>query len=256
MFLTRRDPYLIRFVKLLKKSPILEVEGLPTLNFTSCTDKNTWLWKLMYATWKSKWKYFLHTKETRSKLLAVNSCKSSTVRNQKSLFAQGWHARSFSIFNIIIFHKKTSILIFNIKLFEIVISIFSMKQTSFQYYKAIFNISPSATLQYLPSIYALRVAVKLYIYVFPSWDKWSWKIFDNFLSNINSSYFTSSKQHWTCFANIISISLLCIVCEKKKTFPRCPIFPNSKTQRKECFQVFTFQDCKIFASADVTGPSC
>ena len=165
----------------------------------------------MYATWKSKWKYFLHTKETRSKLLAVNSCKSSTVRNQKSLFAQGWHARSFSIFNIIIFHEKTSISIFNIKLFEIVISIFSMKQTSFQYYKAIFNISPSATLQYLPSIYALRVAVKLYIYVFPSWDKWSWKIFDNFLSNINSSYFTSSKQHWTCFANIISISLLCIV---------------------------------------------
>ena len=90
------------------------------------------LWKLMYATWKSKWKYFLHTKETRSKLLAVNSCKSSTVRNQKSLFAQGWHARSFSIFNIIIFHKKTSISIFNIKLFEIVISIFSMKPSILQ----------------------------------------------------------------------------------------------------------------------------
>ena len=30
--------------------------------------------------------------------------------------------------------------------------------------------------------------------IFP-WDKWSWKIFDNFLSNINSSYFTSLKQH-------------------------------------------------------------
>ena len=255
MFLTRRDPYLIRFVKLLKKSPILEVEGLPTLNFTSCTDKNTWLWKLMYATWKSKWKYFLHTKETRSKLLAVNSCKSSTVRNQKSLFAQGWHARSFSIFNIIIFHKKTSISIFNIKLFEIVISIFSMKQTSFQYSKAIFNISPSATLQYLPSIYALRVAVKLYIYVFPSWDKWSWKIFDNFLSNINSSYFTSSKQQWTCIWKHY-FYLTFVYSLWKKNFSSLPNFPNSKTQRKECFQVFTFQDCKIFASADVTGPSC
>ena len=119
-----------------------------------------------------------------------------------------------------------------------------MKQTSFQYYKAIFNISPSATLQYLPSIYALRVAVKLCIYVFPSWDKWSWKIFDNFLSNINSSYFTSSKQHWTCFANIISISLLCIVCEKKKLFLVAQFFPIPKHKEKNVSKFSLFKSVR------------
>ena len=90
-----------------------------------------------------------------------------------------------------------------------------------------------------------------------------WKIFDNFLSNINSSYFTSWKHHEICFKAdfkcIFSLPLW-----RKSIFQAVKVaiafgslhlvaqnFPFSKTE--DVSQVFNFQDCKIFACADVTG---